>query len=76
MSDNNSIDHHQPLITFAECQEIVDNAFAGPQPSTKTPSKLLSYDIQPFGNGVLGFLGEYYRLIVQIDREDVRMEIG
>ena len=49
------------LISASECQEIVTKSLSGSQ------ATVLSYNITPFGDEVLGFLGEYFRLIVQIE---------
>lgn len=51
----------QDLINLTECQEIVKN-------SEQSPCKVLSFEIKRFGDDVLGFLGEYFRLIVQIEQ--------
>lgn len=69
------------LISLSECQVVVQNYFEkadrqGLNPSTSaTLFKVLNFEVKPYGDDVLGFLGEYFRLIVQIERH-VSEELG
>lgn len=60
----------EDLITLSECQEIVTSYSekAADDHGASSSSKVISYQVKPFGDSVLGFLGEYFRLIVQIER--------
>lgn len=53
------------LITEEECRKVVQNSELG---KSGLPYKVLSYNTQLYGNDVLGFLGEYFRLTVQIEQ--------
>lgn len=52
------------IVSAVECQEIVENSGIG----KLGPYKVLSYEIKAFGGDVLGFLGEYFNLIVRIEQ--------
>lgn len=56
------------LITLSECQEVVKNYSEKADDHGASSNKVISYQVKPFGDSVLGFLGEYFRLIVQIER--------
>lgn len=52
----------EDLLTLSECQEVITNSSNG------LPSSVISYEIRPVGDQVMGFLGEYFRLTVQVEQ--------
>lgn len=50
------------LISAVECQEIVQNT----ELSQFGPLEVLGFDIKPASDDILGFLGEYYRLTIEV----------
>lgn len=50
------------LISDDECQEIVQRT----ELSKLGPIEVLRFDLKAASDDILGFLGEYYRLTVQV----------
>lgn len=58
------MDQASLIVSVDECREILANSEIG----ELGPFKVLSYEIKAFGGDVLGFLGEYFNLIVRIEQ--------